>query len=76
MAIRLREVEETMVALCAVESDPKEGDLYLNDNYHYALACKFAREHIVNWGDEKMNFLMDTQKVRDAEAELLKWQWG
>lgn len=73
MAIRLREVKGTMVALCAVESDAKDGDIYLNDNCHHALACKFAREHTVNWSDEKMNLLMDSQKVRDAEEELFKW---
>ena len=73
MAIRLREVEGVMVALCAVESDPKEGDIYLDDNCHHALACKFAREYALNWQDEGMNLLMDSQKVRDAEGELLKW---
>ena len=73
MAIRLRQVEGTWVALCAVESDPKEGDIYLDDGMHYALACKFAREHTVNWEDEIVNKLMDSQKVRDAYEEFKKW---
>jgi len=73
MAIRLRKVQGEWVALCAVESDQKEGDIYIDDGQHYALACKFAREHTVDWHDEQKNILMDTQKVRDAEEEHLKW---
>ena len=73
MAIRLRKVKDTWGALCAVEADQKKGDIYLDDNLHHALSCKFAREHTIGWQDEKMNFLMDTQKVRDAEGELDKW---
>ncbi len=74
MAIRLRKVKGTWVALCAVEADLKEGDVYIDDAQHYALACKFAREHTVNWQDERVNALMDTQKIRDAEEEHLKWE--
>lgn len=73
MAIRLREVEGKLVALCAAEVDPKEGDIYLDDNAHYALACKFAREHTVDWEDAEMNRLMDSQKVRDAKKVLIDW---
>jgi hypothetical protein len=32
MAIRLRTVDGVRVALCAVESDPKPGDVYLDDS--------------------------------------------
>ncbi len=74
MSIRLRKVKNICVALCAVESDQKKGDIYLDDNQHYALACKFAREHDVDWEDKKINRLMDSQKVRDAEEEDLKWR--
>lgn len=42
MAIRLRKVNGSLVALCAAETDPKEGDTYLDDGVHYALAAKFA----------------------------------
>lgn len=73
MAIRLRQVEGEWVALCAVEADPKEGDIYLDDGIHYALACKFAREHVVDWQDDHVNKLMDSQKVRDAKEEISKW---
>jgi len=73
MAIRLRKLDGTWVALCAVESDPKNGDIYLDDAIHYALACKFAREHTVDWEDKQVNKLMDSQKVRDAQKEFDKW---
>ncbi len=73
MAIRLRKVEGTWVALCAVEADLKEGDVYIDDAQHYALACKFAREHTVNWQDKRINKLMDTQKVRNAFEVHEKW---
>lgn len=75
MAIRLRSVNGVRVALCAVESDPLPGDLYLDDGDHYALAAKFSRDWIghpsveypVEWA------VMDTQKVRDAKQELTNW---
>jgi hypothetical protein len=42
MAIRLRQVERRWVALCAEKTEPKEGDLYLDDNMHHALKVKFG----------------------------------
>lgn len=76
MAIRLRSVGGVRVALCAVESDEHPGDIYLDDGDHYALAAKFSRDWIghpsveypIEWA------AMDTQKLRDAEEELIKWQ--
>jgi len=44
MAIRLRSVDGETVALCAAETLAIEGDIYLDDNAHYALMLKFARE--------------------------------
>lgn len=48
MSIRLRTVElngeKIRVALCAAETDPMPGDLYLDDGDHYALAAKFAQD--------------------------------
>ena len=41
MAIRLRRTEAGLVALCAARSVAKEGDIYLDDEIHYALAQKF-----------------------------------
>lgn len=75
MAIRLRSVGGLRVALCAVEADPMPGDVYLDDGDHYALAAKFSRD----WrGHPSVEYpeewaAMDTQKVRDAETELLAW---
>jgi len=42
MAIRLRKIKDTWIALCAAESDKKAGDIYLDDNLHHALSTKFA----------------------------------
>jgi hypothetical protein len=50
MAIRLRVVDGVLVALCAARSVAKEGDVYLDDGMHYALAQKFARD----WDGERV----------------------
>ena len=42
MAIRLRQIEDEMVALCAAKTRQKTGDIYLDDNAHHALSTKFA----------------------------------
>ena len=44
MAIRLRQVDGKLVALCAAEYLAKEGDKYLDDNEHYVLAEKFMAD--------------------------------
>lgn len=82
MSIRLRTVSGVRVALCAVESDPEPGDVYLDDADHGALSAKFAMDH------ESMGFLrpglvplwqpeqetaMASQKRRDAQDELNAW---
>jgi hypothetical protein len=41
MSIRLRRTEAGLVALCAARSMPKDGDIYLDDEVHGALALKF-----------------------------------
>lgn len=76
MAIRLRTVNGVRVALCAAETDEQPGDVYLDDGEHYALAAKFRRD----WYGQVNDFpypevwaAMDTQKLRDAETELLEW---
>lgn len=76
MSIRVRTVEGVVIALCAAETDPKPGDLYLDDNVHYALAAKFARDwrgQEVTWIYEEEDRLAETQKLRDAQEELHKW---
>lgn len=77
MAIRLRTVNGLRVALCAVESDPLEGDVYLDDGDHYALAAKFCLDwqgQTVNWEYPEEWEVMATQKLRDAEEEHKKWE--
>ena len=42
MAIRIRRINGHTIALCAAETKPKEGDLYLDDSIHHALSTKFG----------------------------------
>ena len=62
MAIRLRVVDGEVIALCAAKTIAQEGDIYLGDNEHYALMCKFARE----W--DRWNDPVDTVLVNREEA--------
>lgn len=45
MAIRLRRVAGVLVAVCAADVGAEDGDLYLDDEVHHALAAKFARDY-------------------------------
>jgi len=45
VAIRLRIVDGVAVALCAAKSHPKPGDIYLDDDLHYALSQKYWRDY-------------------------------
>ena len=45
MAIRIRKIGYNVVALCASESEPKEGDIYLNDIVDHALRIKFFKDY-------------------------------
>ena len=45
MAIRVRWVEGTPIALCAAVTNTEPDDIYLDDAVHEALASKFA----VDW---------------------------
>ena len=76
MAIRIRNLPGGTVALCAAETDPQEGDLYLDDGVHYALAAKFASDwqgRFIDWRYPEEWELMESQKLRDAKTELEKW---
>ena len=66
MSIRIRTVEGVRVALCAYETDAAEGDLYLDDNDHYALAAKFNRDYDTGIEFPEEWAATDTQKIRDA----------
>jgi len=73
MAIRIRTINNITIALCAVESDEKEGDIYLDDSIHSALVTKFSEDYNLNISEEILVKLMNTQKVRDAKEEIEKW---
>jgi hypothetical protein len=76
VAIRIRKVGDTLVALCAAETDALPGDIYLDDGAHYALAAKFAQDwqgQTVDWAYPHEWSAMQTQKLRDAQTELMKW---
>lgn len=42
MAIRIRNLDGELVALCAAKTKAKAGDIYLDDNVHHALTTKFG----------------------------------
>lgn len=44
MAIRIREVDGKLVALCAAKHEPAPGDIYLPDPVQYALSLKFYED--------------------------------
>ena len=46
MAIRIRDRGDgVLIALCAAKTQPEEGDLYLDDEVHYALSQKYWRDY-------------------------------
>lgn len=76
MSIRLRSIAGIRVALCAAETDPLPGDVYLDDGDHYALAAKFALDwqgQRVNWSYPTEWAAMASQKLRDAAEEHANW---
>lgn len=76
MAIRLRRVKGVLVALCAAETDPVRGDVYLDDSVHHALSAKYAQDwqgEMIDWSYPEEWAAMETQTRRDAQEELRKW---
>ncbi len=45
MAMRLREVDGELMALCAAYSEEKQGDIYIDDGWHYAISQKYWRDY-------------------------------
>jgi hypothetical protein len=79
MAIRIRTVNGVTLALCAAETDPKRGDVYLDDDKHYALTMKFALDFKQQGGitedsghDPWILEAMLNEKKRDAKDVLQK----
>jgi len=76
MAIRIRVINGITIALCAAETDPVDGDIYIDDSAHYALAAKFCLDwqgRKIDWKYPSIWRIMESQKKRDAEKELIKW---
>lgn len=63
MAIRIRKINDIIVALCAAETDAREGDLYLDDNIHHALTTKFSSDWNLGWEDSVLIALMEKEKI-------------
>ena len=55
MAIRIRTVNNKVIAICAAKSKPEPDDIYLDDNVHHALTEKFENDF------RKMGFLNPKQ---------------
>lgn len=72
MAMRLRTVEGTMIAVCAALTEPKDGDVYLDDGQHYALTMKYMHEAGYDVG-EYADLMEREQGYRDAAAEHEAW---
>jgi len=79
MAIRIRKVNGVTVALCAVETDAKRGDLYLDDGAHHALSTKFGLDFKSmgflkeSHADPALVEIMLDEKLRDAKHEIERW---
>ena len=48
MAIRIRWINEKVIAVCAAKTSPQKDDLYIDDSAHHALTTKFS----VDWVSE------------------------
>lgn len=72
MAIRIRWIDGVTVALCAAKTSPVVGDIYLDDNAHYALSTKFhvdwVEEGVItieeDLADEKIKKLMLAEELK------------
>ena len=70
MAIRIRVINGSTVALCAAKTYAKEDDIYLDDSVHHALSTKYGVDWLeegflkVDLADDKIKKLM-----LDAENE-------
>jgi len=76
VAIRIRVSNGITIALCAVESDPLPGDVYLDDAQHYALAAKFADDwngQTISWQYPSELSEMRKHRARGAKETLETW---
>lgn len=66
MAIRLRLINNTWIAICAARSMPKEGDVYLDDGQHHAVHAKVERDIHEMFGH---NLPLDDEHAELVEIE-------
>lgn len=80
MAIRLRVVDGTLIAICAARSVEKSGDVYLDDGQHHALGLKFSRDYNEMYetdlpeGDD--HALVDQEESNNPKAEWWEYVYG
>ena len=65
MAIRIRRINTFTIALCAAETEHKDGDLYLDDSIHHALSTKFG----LDWHHEGQ---LDDPLADERLVELMR----
>ena len=75
MAIRLRVVDGTMIALCAARSIAKPGDTYLDDTQHEALSNKFSRDYNEMFDLGLPGVYDDTSLVEKEESNNPNREW-
>ncbi len=72
MAIRIRNIDGFVVALCAARTLAEPDDLYLDDNVHHALTTKFSLDFLkegflsVDLADERLKERTENTEVSDA----------
>lgn len=71
MAIRLRRINNVLVAICAARSVPKEGDIYLDDEGHYALTIKFGLDFALAFYKDSEEARVMCQEESNNEARRL-----
>ncbi len=73
MAIRIREVEGHIIALCAAEIKAKDGDLYLDDSVHHALSTKFGLDWVQEGRLEKplADPTLEKLMLEEIEKEII-----
>lgn len=75
MSIRLRQVPGVgLVALCAARSVAKEGDVYLDDAAHMALARKFWQDYPACGIEAEPDVVAATERGEDNNPIRDAWE--
>ena len=75
MAIRLRVVDGQLVALCAARSVEKPGDVYLDDNAHYALSQKYWLDYADHFTEPIVPELDAVRRIWQEESDNPNREW-